>query len=446
MKTVISRRTIVRLVSFSLAIIAVLTAANIIYMNRLTVANRQIENGYMQAVEELAESADKLSQSLTKGLYASSPEMMSELSNELVLRANSAREALSKLPVANIDLERTEKFFSQIGNYAHALSEKAADGAEPSYEDYSKMDMLCRSAAELSDKLWEMKTRLLTNGKTISELFEDIDNGLDSFVLDGFEDIEDGFDNTPKLIYDGPFSDHILDKTPKMLENAPSVSREDAAKKAAAYCGLEEWELRNEESMEEGKMPSYRFYADGVSCAVTKNGGYISYMLKNRQVKSSEISPEDAQVYARAYLDSMGIEGMEVTYHETYNNVCTINYAYNDDGVTCYTDLIKVSVALDNGEILGFDARGFLVNHFDRDLPEPSIGSEECQEKLSPMLSVVKTSLAVIPSDSVEEKLCWEFKCTTEDDRTVLVYVNCQTGVEEDILILLETGQSTLTV
>ena len=68
MKTVISRRAIARLVSFSLAIIAVLGAADLIYMRRLREAERQIEYGYMQAVDELASSADKLSSTLSKGL------------------------------------------------------------------------------------------------------------------------------------------------------------------------------------------------------------------------------------------------------------------------------------------------------------------------------------------------------------------------------------------
>ena len=193
-------------------------------------------------------------------------------------------------------------------------------------------------------------------------------------------------------------------------------------------------------------MPSYCFRTDGIYCAVTQKGGYISYLIKSREPRTSKITPAEAEVYARSYLDSLAIGGMQKTYYETYNNVCTINYAYEDNGVTCYTDLIKISVAMDNGEILGFDARGFIVNHHERNLGEPVLSEQECQEKLSPMLSVVDSSLAVIPTNSVDEKLCWEFKCKTSNDDTVLVYINSQTGDEEDILILLETDESQLTV
>lgn len=446
MKTIISRRTLARIISFSLAIIAVLGAADIMYMRRLTNAERMIEYGYQQAVEDLASSADKISATLTKGLYSSSPSMMTKLSSELITEANCAKDALTKLPVSMTNLERTEKFLSQIGNYAYSMSQRAASGSELTYDDYSKLSALCENADALCQKLWDLKSRLLSSDKTISELFGNLDSKDSSFISDGFSDLEAGLESTPKLIYDGPFSDHILDKEPKMPRGHEEISEEDARKKAAPYCGVEEWELQTCDYNEDGKMPSYCFYADGLNCAVTKNGGYISYMIKSRDIRTQKLSCEDAAAYARGYLDSLGIRGMEQTYYETYNNVCTINYAYNERGVTCYTDLIKVSVALDNGEIVGFDARGFLVNHSERSISEPELSQTECQEKISPMLSVVKSSLAIIPSDSVEEKLCWEFKCKTRDDRTVLVYVNANTGEEEDILILLEMGESSLTV
>ncbi len=446
MKTVISRRTIARIVSFSLAIIAVLGAADLIYMRRLTRAESFIEYGYRQAVEDLASSADKISSTLTKELYSGSPAMMTRLSNELLSQASTAKNALTKLPIYSTDLEQTEKFLTQIGNYASSLSAAAARGEEISYEDYSRLNTLCRNAKELSKQLWEMQSKFLSDDKTITDLFSDMEAGGESFVSDGFSKLEDSFSSTPKLIYDGPFSDHILERTPLMIQGASAINEETAQRRAAQYCGVEDWQLKAVEGGEQGRMPSFCFQGDGVYCAVTKNGGFISYLIKSREPSSSKITPAEAAVYARAYLDSLAIAGMQKTYYETYNNVCTINYAYEDDGVTCYTDLVKVSVAMDNGEILGFDARGFLVNHHERNLGEPVLSEQECQEKLSPMLSVVKSSLAVIPTDSVDEKLCWEFKCKTSNDDTVLVYINSKTGDEEDILILLETDESQLTV
>ncbi|MCD7772014.1 MAG: germination protein YpeB [Oscillospiraceae bacterium] len=446
MKTIISRRTLVRIISFAVAIIAVLAAADIMYMLRLSKAESSIEYGYQEAVEELAQSADKISATLTKGLYASSPQMMQKLSSELLSEATSAKNALTKLPVATSNLEKTEKFLSQIGNYAYSLSAAAADGSTPSYEDYQTMSTLCDNASTFSDELWSLKSKLLSNDKTITELFSELEDGGESFLYDGLSTVEEGFENTPKLIYDGPFSDHILEKTSVMLENAEEVTEDEAREIAASYCVLDSYQLKSCEYSEEGTMPSYRFTSNGVSCSVTKNGGYVCYMLKRQNVRSSNLSAEEAVESAKEYLSSMGIESMTETYYETYNGVCTVNFAYSQDGVTCYTDLIKVAVALDDGNVIGYDARGFLMNHVERTLSEPSLSETECQSNLSPMLSVISSQLAVIPSDSVEEKLCYEYKCQSTDGRTVLVYVNTETGEEEDILILLETEESVLTV
>ncbi len=438
-----TRRGIVRAISFSIAIVLVLAAANIVYMKELEAANNVIESGYREAVEELASSADKISSTLTKGKYSNDAAMTARLANELITQSNTAKEALLKLPVSSFDLEDTNKFLSQIGNYAYSLSEKAARGEAYDISDTDNLNALSDMAEQFSSLLWQIKNKMLSSDEDLYEMFEDLDELL---ILQDLTDLESGFDEMPKLIYDGPYSDHILEKTPKMIEGAKTVTLEQATEKAAMLLGVEAWEVSSTDTGEEGKMPSYCFWTENGYAAVTKQGGYLNYMIKSRNVRDDEIEEEEAVRLAQLYLDSLGIENMESTYYEEYNNVLCVNFAYRDGDTICYTDLIKVSVAMDNGEILGFDARGFIVNHYERDLAEPAISETEAQGKLSPFLKVTDSRLALIPTDSVEEKLCWEFKCGTDDDETILVYINAQTGVEEEILILLITDSGTLTI
>ena len=101
-------------------------------------------------------------------------------------------------------------------------------------------------------------------------------------------------------------------------------------------------------------------------------------------------------------------------------------------------------MALDNGEVLGYDARGFLVNHRERSFGEPAIGEDEAISKAAEGLEVDGCRLAVIPTDAVEEKLCYELKCRADNGRNVLVYLNADTGREEDILILIESDTGVL--
>lgn len=99
---------------------------------------------------------------------------------------------------------------------------------------------------------------------------------------------------------------------------------------------------------------------------------------------------------------------------------------------------------MDNGEILGYDARGFLVNHTDRKYPEKLFSKTKAEQLVSPKLEISSQRMAVIPTDNLEEKLCYEFTCKAENGRNVLVYINAETGREEDILILIESDAGTL--
>ena len=106
-------------------------------------------------------------------------------------------------------------------------------------------------------------------------------------------------------------------------------------------------------------------------------------------------------------------------------NIVTINYAYEEDGVLIYPDLIKVKIALDNGEVLGMEALGYLNSHTDRSFPKDIIGIEEAEAKISDRVAIENKRMAVIPLDDKTEKYCYEFQGRVED-KQFLVYINAE--------------------
>lgn len=262
-----------------------------------------------------------------------------------------------------------------------------------------------------------------------------------------FEAMEKGFTGYPSLIYDGPFSDHILDKKPEMTAGKSEITQSEALTKAAKAASVEASALTNTRE-ENSTLPSYVFYNDGVSVAVTKNGGMLSYMIKPKtEIIAQVISKEDAIAASQKYLQELGIQSMKETYYEISDGVMTINFAHYESGrqVVCYTDLVKVQVSMSDGSILGCDARGYLVNHKSRTFSEPKLSREEAQKSLSENLMVESVRFALIPSDGQNEVYTYEFLCNGTAGDKVLVYVNADTGVEEQILILLETPNGVLT-
>ena len=401
----------------------------------------------MQSIQDLSQSLDTIKTTLNKGLYTNSPEMMSKLAVKLRDEASNAKTALSHLPVDELDLSATYKYLSQVGNYSQSLAKKYTDGEELTGNEKETMMTLFGYAEDLSGKMWAVEEQIQNGTVTLAKANQAANkSGSDeapASVTDGFKNFEESFTDYPALIYDGPFSDHILQKESEMLKGQQEISADDAMKKAAKVSGCDTLTQGTDET---GKMPSYTFECGETTVSITKQGGFFCYMMKYRTVGDQTITVEQAIEAATKYMKSLGMDEMTNTYYEINNGCCIINFAGLEKEVVLYTDLCKVGVALDNGEIISFDARGYINNHTDRGLKNPELSLGSAQEKVAPNLNVKGSSLCLIPSDGMNELYCYEFDCTDDSGRRVLVYINCSTGKEEQILLLQISGNGMLTV
>ena len=168
-------------------------------------------------------------------------------------------------------------------------------------------------------------------------------------------------------------------------------------------------------------------------------------MNYNRDVTAEILSNEEADNKGKEYLEKRGYTNMKETYYLKQEGIMTINYAYVQDGVVMYPDLIKVKVALDNGDILGVETTGYLNNHTVRDISNIKITKEETKKTLNSQLNIESEGMAVIPTEWQTEILCYEFKGKV-DDTEFLVYINAENGREEDILVIKDTPNGILTM
>ena len=187
-----------------------------------------------------------------------------------------------------------------------------------------------------------------------------------------------------------------------------------------------------------------------VSTAKLKSHGVQSVRsrvtnLSTYRPENAALSASDAVAVAKKFLAERGYADMAESYHMTRDNVCTINFAWQQEGVLCYPDLIKVSVALDNGMVVGFESAGYLSAHTRRTLPPVQVSREQAQEQVGELM-VESHRLAVIPTAGQYEKLCHEFVCSDRSGGQFIIYVNVQSGQQEKILILLEDETGTLAI
>jgi len=81
MRNPISRRCLVRIISYTLALVLVLGIACVVYKARAASAELKLEAGYLRAVENLNDSMSGISNTLVKGKYANTAPMLESLAN-----------------------------------------------------------------------------------------------------------------------------------------------------------------------------------------------------------------------------------------------------------------------------------------------------------------------------------------------------------------------------
>ena len=443
-------------VSFTAAAFAVSVGFGVQGYVRAEDYRRQLDNGYRQAFTELTAAAGELDAALEKVTYATTPALFATLCAPAYATAQAAQSALGELPYGNVELEQTAAFFAKAGDYAMAMARGA--GAEGVCTDESRETLrgLAAAAGELSATLQALQLQL-DGGALHPEDVAAAEARLAAAQEDGepvtsgstFQTVEADFPQVPTLIYDGPFSEHLSGRTPQMLEGLPQVTEEEARRAAAAFAGLRA-EVFTRTSDGAGNLPAWGFsaLADGgeLYVEITKQGGQVLQMLSSRPVGEAALSRKEGVEQAAAFLEEHGYRDMAPSYFLEGDGILTVHFAPVLDGVYCYPDLVKVGVALDNGDVVSFEAHGYLMNHGAREPAAPAVSADEAAERVDSSLTILSRQLALIPTGGEYEVLCHEFKCQNADGGHVLVYVNAATGQQERILLLLEDENGTLVI
>jgi germination protein YpeB len=324
------------------------------------------------------------------------------------------------------------------------LAEKIASGEEISQEEHSNLCTLLEYAKELNQSVSDITT-ICNNGGQITN------NDLKASEVEvktlstNLTTAEETFKDYPTLLYDGPFADAILNKEPLLTKGKDTFTKEEALEIASSAIGVDSTQITYE-SEEEGSIPCYVFSYGQRTVGITKQGGYVAYMLYSGKITTSKITEENAINLAKEYLNKLGYENMTASYHMTSNNICVINFAYKSGSTTYYSDLIKVGVAMSNGKILSLEAKGFITNHTSRSDFKATITDEKAKALVSSYVTVLDTKKCVIPKDNGTEVQCIELHCESQDtNEELLIYLNAKTGVEEDIMLLLYSDGGTLT-
>lgn len=490
-----------------IAILLVTTLFGAYQYNRAVMLRRKLDNAYNRAFYELVGYVQNVELMLMKARMTSSPELTATTLNDVWREATAATSNLNQLPISMGVLTNTEKFLSQVADLSRTIAKQNSYGIPINDEQMETLAKLHTFAVTLEESLSDLQSDLNngnlkwekvanekmeeesttdstdqqeenttavaketnnkkngagnTNDNTKSKDANGANNGSEADkemqeanekLPNTFSSINEGFEEMPTLIYDGPYSEHLQNRKALGL-TGKKITEEQAIEKLKNF--IKDNRIKNISKLADnnnGIINTYNFKMDieengnknVAEADVSVIGGHIVWFLYNREVGEAKIDIEEAIKIGKKFLSDRGYPDMKDSYYLRNDGVATINYAYTKDGITYYPDLIKVKVALDNGEIVGFESNGYLMNHRDRNLGAPQITQAQAREKIKRGDRVSESGLAVIPTDYGSEILCYEFTGKL-GDRDFLVYINANTGAEEDVLIIINSEEGILT-
>lgn len=415
---------------------------------------QQVQDEYNKSMYEAVSYINNIEIELAKLQITNTKRITATTLASIWKQANMAKENFENLPTEQGSLQEACKYLSQVSDYSYSLMKNVVSDDKITQKQYSEIGDMYNKCISLNNVMLKIYEDLNNGRIKWDELKKDSDNKLKNIdisqAVSNFDGINKTFQDYEGLIYDGAFSDHLLNSIPKSL-NDREVSVQEAKEYIQRIFGIDNIEYIKENGESNGKIDLYNFILklngnDMIrNISITKKDCKMYLMISDRKVEKETLDMNIAKDKAKEFLEKLGITNIEDTYYLKTENMAIINYAAVQDGVILYPDLIKVKVALDNGEICSFESQGYIFNNTKRENLNPKITMEQAQNIINKNIEIKSKRLAIIPTDSKEEILTYEFKGKI-NEKEFLVYVNANTAVEEKVFIILETPGGTLTI
>ncbi len=422
-------------------------------------AETALNNKYNLAFYNLLDNIQNVEVILSKTLVGEETWQDSQLFMRLWQESVAAQGNLGQIPVSDTTVARTLKFLNQVGGYSQTLAVQTSGGMSKTEDQWQNLQNLYKQAGQLNIEMHRVGASLSSGTLVMNELAKEsrliLRRQGPKLANSNFQLMDRNMQQFPTLIYDGPFSEHLERKTPAGISGS-QISPDQARNKALAFVGTRPNTnyTASVVSKDNGRIPLYRVdiipnparAGEKITMGVSRQGGLAVWMLNSRSIDSTGISIQEAGDTAGRFLSDRGFKDMEPSYYEIRNNMAVFNYAATQKGVIIYPDQIKVTVALDDGQVVGFDATNYWMAHRTRELPNPVLTVDQAREKLSPRLQEVSPGrLALIPRTVDLEVLTYEFQGRLDND-VFLIYIDAVTGEEEKVLRVIRTNEGVLTM
>lgn len=402
-----------------------------------------MEDLYRKSFYDTVEQVDNIDCNLSKAIATSDTAALQKYLVDTAINSELAENDLQQLPLHDESKYYTTKLINQIADFSKYLNNKIAAGESLSDSDMAGLLQLYQANRTFKESLQRTVKEM---GSDFS--FSNMDGNGDNIVISNLNELQNLSVSYPELIYDGPFSDGQDRNEIKGLsgEEIDSMTARDRFKQIFGAYGLENVENIGETN---GKIACYNVQAtvDGelLYAQISKKGGKLVMFDFGGECNEINYSEEYAVSKADEFLSLNGIENMKPVWINLANNVYTINYAYEQDGVIIYSDLIKIRVCADSASVIGMEAAGYYTNHTQRIIGSPVLSSVQAAERVSGNIEINTKRLAVVPVGRTTEKLCYEFS-GEYDGSTYFVYIDAVNGRQVEMFKVIDSAEGRLLI
>ena len=403
-----------------------------------------MEDIYRKSFYDTVEQVDNIDSNLSKALATSDKAALQKYLVDTAINSELAENDLQQLPLHDENKYYTTKLINQIGDFSKYLNNKIAAGENLSRSDLESLMQLYNANRAFKESL-QRTIKYMGTDFYFTKMDENSDNNI---VLANFNELQNLSVSYPELIYDGPFSDGQDRKEIKGLsgEEIDAMTAKDRFKEIFGSYGLEDVESMGEAN---GDIKCYNVQAtvDGeiLYAQISKIGGKLIMFDYGGMCGDINYGEEFAVGKADEFLTLNGISNMKPVWINLANNVYTVNYAYEQDGVIIYSDLIKIRVCAATATVIGMEAKEYYTNHTDRAIGSPVLTGGQAAERVSRNIEIATIRLAVVPVGRTTEKLCYEFS-GQYDGSTYYVYIDAVNGRQVEMFKVIESTEGRLLI
>ncbi len=405
-------------------------------------SDMMLESGYQKSFYSTVEQIDNIDLNLSKALATRDTGAMQTYLVDTAINSELAENDLQQLPLQDESKHYTTKLVNQIGDFSKYLNKKLISGESLSEQDYQSLRALYNANLNLKNSFQEMMQKM---GEDFS-MRSMLDGGNGNTVISGFNNLENLSVEYPELIYDGPFSDGQENREIKGL-SGETVSSDTAVEIFKSV--FKDYEPQNVMTAGSTSNGIECFNVQGESkgellfAQISKTGGKLIMFSYAGSCMGVNVSDEEATLTAEEFLESLKVLDMKPVWINLSNNVYTINFAGENNGVIVYGDLIKVRVCAETNTVIGMEAKSYYTNHTERVISAPEISQSVAENKLNDNIEVETARLALVPVGTSTEKLCYEFSGTF-DGATYYVYIDAISGRQVEMFKVVKSTEGTL--